>query len=129
MADCKRIQRKHRKVCIGDLNELITIKNRGIQAATPGQQKFTEKFDNDKEVWAMVETTRGDQFFDGTSLRTAATHIFTIRFDANVTQEDYIFFADDIYDILDCEDLDERGEFLKMPSRKRGTKDIKVNEG
>jgi SPP1 family predicted phage head-tail adaptor len=129
VADCKRIKRKNRKVCIGDLSEEITIKGRTIQASLPGAQKFTEAFAEGTTVWAAVETNRGDQFFDGTSLRTAATHIFYIRYLAGVTQESYIEFNEILYDILDVEDLDERGQFMKIPARKRGHKDVKVNEG
>lgn len=129
MADCKRIKRKNRKVCIGDLSEEIVIKGRSLRASLPGQTKFSESFDAGTTVWAAIETTRGDQFFDGTSLRTATTHIFYIRYLETVTQENFIFYKDDIYDILDVEDLDERQSFMKLSARKRGTQDINVNKG
>lgn len=128
MPDCRTIRRKNRKVCVGDLDSLITIKDRAIKAVAPGSTRFSEKFDNDKDVWALIETTRGDQFFDGTSLRTGATHKIYIRYDASITQEDFIFFENTIYDVLDVEDLEERHDFMKLLVRKRGTKDKQVNE-
>ena len=129
MAACNRIKRKNRKVCVGDLNELITIKDRSLTAARPGATGISEAFTNDKQVWAMIETTRGDQFFDGSSLQTGTTHLFYARYDASVTQEDFIFFSGNIYDILDVENLDERSNFMKIQARKRGTETINVNEG
>lgn len=128
MPKCSTIKGKNRSVCVGDLNKRITIKDRTLKGATLNNRVSSENFSDDVTVWAMIQTTRGDQFFDGTSLRTAVTHYFYIRYRDNVTSENFIFFNEDSYDILDVEDLDENESFLKISARKRGTEDIKVNE-
>ena len=129
MPRCTKKKRRNRTVCAGSLNKRIEIQSRTIRGARPGQKKFSEEFKEKNEVWAMLETTRGTQLFDGTDLMDGITHIFYIRFQENITQENWILFEDRRFDILDVEDLDENHEFLKLSCNERGNKNVKVNEG
>ena len=124
MSSCVKIKKKNRKVCTGDLRDRIILQNRDI---APEEIDFTENFSNDIEVWAMIETKRGLDSFDGVNLENIITNNIYIRFLAGVTEETWILFDDRRFDIMDVENLDERKTFLLLRCKERGQKDIPVN--
>lgn len=124
MSICVKIKKKSRKICTGDLRDRITLQNRSIQ---PEEIDFTEDFTNDIEVWAMIETARGLDSFDGVTLANIVTHKIYIRFLAGVTEETWILFDERRFDIMDVENLDERKTFMLLRCKERGQKDIPVN--
>ena len=122
MAACKNIRRKKRRVCIGDLDELITLQDRDIASPIFGSVDFGEDFSADNVVWAMIETVKGGTIFDGVEEADKLTHKFYIIFDASVTAETWIVFGSPSrrFDILDVENLDERNEFMLLSCADRG---------
>lgn len=121
MAKCVNIRRKHRKVCIGDLDEEVILQSRTITAPTSGVD-ITENFTNDNTVFAMIETVNGKSFFNSVGIEFNVTHHIYIIFIAGITDEDWIEFDNRRFDILDFEDLDERKEYLKLVCNDRGDK-------
>ena len=123
MPKCKFIKRKHRKVCIGDLDTLITLQTRDIVAPVFDEVDFDEDFQDfpTAQVWALVETATGKAVFDGIDTDVNITHIITIRYDVNVTSETWIDFDDGRkLDIQFTEDLEERHEWLMLFCTLRG---------
>ena len=133
MATCGKIHRKKRRLCIGSMDEQITLEVRSIQSPWVSSVDadgvdLGESFTNQRLVWAAVNTTRGWQTFDGTNIANAVTHLFYIRYIPNVTFEDWILYKGERYDIVDVENLDERNEFYVLRANKRGDDTIEVNK-
>lgn len=125
MSRCIRIKRKNRKVCLGDLDSLITLENRAIQAPDFDTVDFDEEFTSpNPPVSAMMQTVNGKTFFDGVSTETDITDWIYIRFDVTVTAETWVKLDDGSrLDILRVEDLDRRSEFMLLHCTDRGKKE------
>ena len=119
MPKCKKLRRKKRQVCLGDLDNQIVLQDRTITAPTSGVDA-SETFTTNDTVDAMVETSRGETIFDGTNTEVDVTHKFTIRFISGITAETWISFNSDRFDILDVENLEERDEWLVLRATNRG---------
>lgn len=128
MPKCKRIVRKHKKVCIGDLNDVICLRDRTITPPESGVDATEEFEDSNPEVWAMVETPKGETEFDGSNVEVDVTHKFTISFTDCINSETWVLFKDKHYDILDVENLEERDEWLILRCNVRGTTDNLANQ-
>ena len=120
MAKCQFIKRRHRKLCIGDLNTLIKLQSRSITEPLFGGTDFDEDFVDTGEVWAKVETVSGKTIFDGVGSDIVVTHMITIRFDSSVSNETWIELDGKRIDILNFEDWEERHEFLLLLCTNRG---------
>jgi len=125
MPKCVKIRRKKRQICVGDLDTEIILENRNIAPPLFGSSNFDENFTPNATVWAMVSTVSGKTFFDDVNTAISITHEIGIRFDATVTAETWIRLGSRRIDILDVNDLDERGEFMLLTCTDRGadTKD------
>lgn len=125
MPVCQQITRKRRNVCIGDLDSLITLENRAIEAPEFDTVDFDETFTTAAaDAWALIETVRGKTFFDGVSTEEDVTHWIYINFDATVTAETWVKLDDGRrLDILRVENLDERSDFQLLHCNDRGAKE------
>jgi len=120
MPKCEFIKRKHRKVCIGDLDTLITLQSRDIVAPEFGNVDFDEDFQDIAEVYAMIETKPGETIFDGVDTEFNVTHEMTIRFDSSVTSETWVELDIRKFDIVSIENLEERNEWMTLFCELRG---------
>ncbi len=120
MVTCIKIRRRKRTVCIGDMQDEITIQDRDIIPPEFGKTDFDENFSNDLTVWSAIKTVTGKTFFDGVNTDTPITHEIYIFFDATVTAESWIIFEDRRIDILKVEDFEERHEFMLLTCIDRG---------
>ncbi len=132
MAQCKRIRIPHRKYCAGDLRERITLEDRDIQP--PFDTNFTESFSNPTIIPAAVKTISGGGLsgagvtvFDSSNIEQVVTHDFIIRFRVGVTQEKWIRWRNERYNILVVENVDGRNEWLRMRTTVRGDDTLEVN--
>lgn len=120
-----RVGGKRRKVCVGDLNQRITLQNRDIVPPIFENPDFTEDFTADDEVWASIQTVHGKTFFDGVNQRDVnLTHEIFIRYDATVTAETWILYDSRRFDIITVEDLDEQHEFMRLLCIDKGTSHV-----
>lgn len=121
MPKCIKIKRKHRQVCIGDLDEQIAIQTRASDDSFSADESFT--FTTVLTPWAMVETLNNVFIVDEvTASDVQATHAFTIRVPSiNISGEFWVLFKSKRYRIIDQVDLEERGEFLKLMCAVRGS--------
>lgn len=109
---------------MGDLSKRITLHTRSIRPPDFGDTNFTEEFSNPVVVWAMILTSTGKTIFDGVSLDVQVTHEVYIRHRDGVTEETWIEYKNDYYDVLRVENLEEDDEFLKISCKVRGDKDL-----
>lgn len=127
MPSCVKLRRKRRQVCIGDLDELITLQDRKITPSSTGVDAGETFTDTNPAIWAMVETVSGETIFDNTNTERDVTHRFTIRFIDGITAETWISFDGDRIDILNVEDYEERHEFLLLRASNRGVDTNEAN--
>lgn len=122
MPSCNPVRKKRRNICIGDMEDEITLENRAIQAPEFDTVDFDETFTApNPAVWSLIETVRGKTFFDGVATEEDITHWVYINFDTTVTAETWIKMADGRrLDILRVENLDERSDFMLLHSIDRG---------
>lgn len=120
MPKCIKIRRKHRQICIGDLDELITLQDRNITPPLSGVDATEDFTDANPNVWAMLETVTGQTMFDDTGTERDVTHKFIVRFIEGITAETWITFNNERFDILDTNDLEERHEFILLRASNRG---------
>lgn len=131
MPVCVRIRGKRKKLCSGDLNQLIQLQNRAIAAPQQGGVDFTEVFQdkpintdeaspyNEGDVWAFIETTGGKTIFDGVNDRVVSHDIY-LRFVDGVTAETWVVYNGNRYDVVTVENLDEANEYLRLRCNLRG---------
>jgi SPP1 family predicted phage head-tail adaptor len=110
---------------LGDLDNVITLENRAIQAPDFDTVDFDEEFTApNPPVPAMIQTVSGKTFFDGVSTEIDITHWIYINFDAAVTAETWVKFTDGRrLDILRVENLDERSQYQLLHCTDRGDKE------
>ena len=127
MAKCIKIFSKKRKVCIGNLDRIVKVNSRVIQAPV-SDVDYTEEFIQLIEMHANIETVSGVTFFDSTNVERDITHFIYIRFFTGITPENWLIFNDEYYDIIDQQNLEERDEFLLLKCNKRGPVTKPVNQ-
>jgi len=128
MPRCIKLKRRKRQVCLGDLSTLITLQDRAITPPESGVDASETFTDACPDVWAKLETGRGQTIFDDTDTEQDVTHVFTIRFIKGITSETWVKFNNQRFDILNVEDLEERNEWLILRCTNRGTKDNPASE-
>jgi len=128
MPKCISIRRKKRDVCIGDMRDKIIVQTRTITPPGAGGADFTEVFNLDKTVWALIETRDGKEIFDGTALKGIATHYMYIRYLSTLTFEGWVKYKSKYYNIIDVQNLEERDEFMLLRCSERGTTDNLSNQ-
>jgi len=127
MTQCKKIPRVKKQVCIGSLDTPIELNNRAIQAPLVGGVDFDETFTPSTTVFALVETKIGVTIFDDSNTERTISHFFYIRFDSTVTQETWIKYNGNLYDIINVENLQEKDEFLLLRCNLRGDETVRAN--
>lgn len=116
------LRRPHRKVCIGDMDTLVTLSERAIVEPAFGETNFDEKFPDAREVWAKIRTINGRTLFNGTDADISLTHEVSVRYDPAIGAETWIQLFDGTrLDVIDTQDLEERNEFIVMLCNARGT--------
>lgn len=129
MSSSQRIKKKASKICLGDLDTLVNIYKRDLEA--PKDVKYGLNLNLLREnVWVMWETsTNGVDLFDGTNqLIGTATDIVTIHYDADFEEFDFLEFDNNLYQILRTRFLDRKNkEFLVLYCNLKGNKNKKVN--
>lgn len=126
MTECKKIRIYHRSLCAGDLDRKIAIKTR----TTPGMTTsagIDQDFDTTNSVWSALKTTKGRSMFYTTNLDKAVSHVFYIRYIDGLTQESWIDYGGELYDIIDIDNYDERDEWMALMCNVRGEDDVEAN--
>ena len=128
MSECKFIKKPHRKVCVGDMIDVVIFQFRDIQSPLFNTVDFTEQFSNidasDPSSFALIKTPRGKTWFDGVSTEVEITHEIYIPYDERITAEVWLTIEGDSeaqrIDILDVNDLEERQEIMLLTCNNKG---------
>jgi len=128
MAACDTKKRKDLRICSGDMDKLITVFIRSILPPDGDSVDFNEEFIEQRNIKAMVETTRGEAIFDGSNVLGDVTHKFTVRWQPNITFENFITFNNKRYKIVDVENQNERNQFYVIRANDRGDSSLEVNK-
>lgn len=127
MTACEKIVGRKRQVCAGDLDRLITLQIRNIEAPVFDAVDYSMAFTTINDLWAMVETKKGTTIFDGTNIERIVDATFYIPFIPDITAESWILFEGIRYDIIRVEDLDLRHDYLALYTTTRGIDTNSVN--
>ncbi len=130
MSQKQLLRKRRRQLCVGDLRDRVQIRGRVIVPPAFGAAEFDEKFSDDPETWARINTTAGKTVFDGVSNSdVAVTHEIGIRFDDQVTTECWVELENGSrLDVVLIEDLDERHEWMLLSCVERGDKDLAASK-
>jgi len=134
MSTRKVKHRRLKKYAVGDLDERIRIFERSVQAPGINSAKFSEQDSpiSDPDRWCSIETLdlqgSGQRRFDGVELSERPSHIFTIRFDKNITIQNIISWDGDFYKIIHTQNPDGRKQYLELFVVSRGDKDLGANQ-
>jgi hypothetical protein len=120
MPTCQKIKKKHRQICVGDLEDFGTINSRDIEAPKSGGVDFSEKFTKKIDSFMLIETVRGESLFDEVGTEQDVTHKIYVPFVSGLTFEDWLDVETQRFDIIDVEDLDNRHEFQLCRCTNRG---------
>lgn len=124
MAKCVRLQRTDTRICAGSLNRKIQIYARAITSPldpTQATVDYGEDFVLVGNVWAMIKDIKGEIIFNNISIDDSPTHNFYTRFLDGITQENWVVFNNNRYNILRAESLDELNKFLWLQCVVRGS--------
>ena len=120
MPQCVKTQRKDLKVCAGDMDKSIMVFVRQLESPEGDSVDVQEKFVEQRNMKAMLETVNGETIFDKTNTERIVTHKFTVRWQPNITFENYIAYLGKNYQILTVENQNERNKFYVIKATDRG---------
>jgi SPP1 family predicted phage head-tail adaptor len=120
MPKCERIKKRHRQVCVGDLQDFGTVNTRVITPPQSGSVDFTETFTKKIDSFMLIETARGEQIFDEVDIQQDVTHKIYLPYIPTLTFQDWIEIEGQNFDIIDVEDLENRHEFQLCRCTNRG---------
>lgn len=119
MPQCIKLKKKKQQYCIGDMRDEIVIQNRAITAPQTGVD-FSETFTNTITVLSAINTVSGKTYFDDVGTETNITHTIGLRFVEGVTAESWVLFDERRLDVLTVDNLDERGQWMRLQCVDRG---------
>lgn len=131
---CEKIVIKKRGICIGDLNKKIILHTRDIDSPdTPLDFDYDQVLTTKEIIWAAIQTVSGQlgsgiAIFDGSELIGNASHLVYIRYNKNITSENFMEFESNYYRILRIENMDQNNTIMKMYCNIRGTVNNEVNK-
>ena len=117
-----------RRPALGDMRHLIQIQLRALAPVINDDIAAQEVFTTTNTVWAAITTTDGDEMFDGTNIADKIATIFTTRFITGITEERFVDFGGEKYNIVKVENFDERKLFMRLLCVKRGDNTLEVNK-
>jgi head-tail adaptor len=123
MATCDYRTNQIRKLCVGDLDRIITIVERSIRGSMNKNARHDIQYIDD--VYCMIRSTRGVTVLDGQNTQRNVTHSIGIRFVPGLSTKHSFIFDNYVYEIVNIENLDERSEFLVCDCIKTGTEQLR----
>lgn len=131
MTQCIKLDQPKTQVCIGAMRHQIQILQRTLNSPFDpigGNYESNEEFEVIATTWAMIKTTRGVVEFDDIEQnRNVITTLFYIRYLDDISEENWILYEDNYYDILTVKDYELRHTFLELACSLSGDYGKKAN--
>lgn len=110
---CKNIGPQKPKLCVGDLNTLISIKSKALRFPVDGTYDASPAFTEVLSAWSSVEVVSPYKQWNSTGLlEFKPTHKFLIRYNASVTSAMIIEYDGTYFDIIHIEDPNMNKRYL-----------------
>lgn len=112
---CVNIGPKKPRLCIGDMNTVISIKSKTLGFPVDGTYDAAMTFTEILSPWAAVEVVSPYKQWNSTGLTDfKVTHKFTIRYSSAVTSSMLVEYDGIYYDIVHIEDPDIKKKYLVL---------------
>jgi len=126
---CSSITKKKINICPVDFDRKIAIKTSQKTANNSPNGETTITFTTVVEVWAMVKTTSGAEFFDGVNIVNNNNTDFYIRYNSAIdyTKQLFVDYDGNLYLINSIENIDKQDRIIKLRSTEKGSNTIQAN--
>lgn len=129
MVQCANIRIKRRKLCMGDLRDVIDIVDRDQIPPLADNANHTMGITVFAQLPAAVETkTSGVEVFDGVNIASVITHNFYIVYQDGIDINQFVRFNGKYFKITAIENIDEYNMYMKLTSTERGDNTLQSNE-
>lgn len=126
---CKSIKPNINNVCLGDLNERISVQVKRIVSNNAPNTSSTTSFTEVAGAWALIKTTPSYQWIDGVQVNVGINTDFYIRYNSSIdyTQQLWIEHRNIKYRVINIENIDEQYKFIRFRASKTGSESINAN--
>jgi len=128
MGKCQTKRRNDLTYCAGDMDKIISVFVRSIVPPSGLDVDFNENFTEQRNMAASIETVRGEEVFDGTGTVEEVTHKFVVKWQPNITFENWVSYKNKRYRIVDVENQNECNRFYIIRATIRGVNTLEVNK-
>lgn len=119
---CETINNKKIHICTNAFDKKIKVQiSTTIYNNSPDSEP-TYGFTTIAEVWALIKTTNGNEFFDGVSVLQNNNTDFYIRFNTaiDITKQLFVDYQNVKYRINTVENINKQNKVLKLRSQEKG---------
>jgi SPP1 family predicted phage head-tail adaptor len=126
---CQTISKKKTNICISDFDKKIAIKTSQKTANNSPNGETAITFTTIVEVWAMIKTKSGVDFFDGVNIVKNNNTDFYIRYNSVIdyTKQLFVDYNSNLYLINSIENIDKQDKIIKLRSTEKGSNTIQAN--
>lgn len=120
--------RKYVMPCLGDMIHRIDIYDREIKSPIDDTGNYGLDFKKKITIWCSIETINGLTLFDSVNIERIVSHKMMIRYLSFLTQEYWIWYKSNYYDIIKIEDLNEEKRYQILYCNIRGVDSKLANQ-
>jgi SPP1 family predicted phage head-tail adaptor len=126
---CQTISKKKTNICTFDFDKKIAIKTSQKTADNSPNGETAITFTTIIEVWAMIKTKSGIEFFDGVNIVKNNNTDFYIRYNSAIdyTKQLFVDYNGNLYLINSIENIDKQDKIIKLRSTEKGSNTIQAN--
>lgn len=136
MVECVAKKVKKVKLCSGDMNDIIDIVRRSIEAPKVGTSSPQTTFTSIAKPWAITETIdlsgSNAKRFEKVNINDRPTHKWLIYYDADLwpldSENNFIIFDSRRFRIISATDLNEMKETIEILCTERGVDSLEATE-
>ena len=126
---CRSLKPNLNKVCIADLNSKIKIQTTSEVYSNNPDTVPTAQFVDIVEMWALINTGESFQYKDGVQIDNRINTDFYIMYTTQIdfTQTLWVEYDNNKYKVINVNNIDEQGNFVRLRTVKTGDKNIIAN--
>lgn len=126
---CQTISKKKINIYTSDFDKKIAIKTSQKTADNSPNGETVITFTTIVEVWAMIKTKSGVDFFDGVNIVKNNNTDFYIRYNSAIdyTKQLFVDYNSNLYLINSIENIDKQDKIIRLRSTEKGSNTIQAN--